>query len=396
MVEEGKRYRKSIGLFDLISLGLGGTIGSGIFIVPGIAAGISGSSSIIAWLFASLSAACVMYSLAKTSSKYPATGAFYYLFSKVFGRRISISLVFLYLVSSVFGISTIASGIGQYIFSFGLHDTNFILIIEILIILVFCLISIKGLYLSAKTEIILTLGKISPLLLLSILLLPFLNESNFYPFYPSSNFDFLKAIVIVYWSFTGFEIAALFSEETKGGQKIVYRSLKIVIGITIFVYLFLNFSLIGSLGSYVLGKSPAPLATAFELISKESNIVIGSIAIIAMLSAINAYIVGTTRVLQNISYQLELRILKDLTYSGSPLASIFTVAIITSILLIAVSNQFEKLATISVITILLPYFAICLSAYKIFFDEYKTKIIAIIGAFSVMTIFAIYFLIPLF
>ncbi|HEY6589073.1 MAG TPA: hypothetical protein VIY98_12335 [Nitrososphaeraceae archaeon] len=49
---EEKKYRKTIGLFDLVSLGLGGTIGSGIFIVPGIAAGISGSSSIIAWILA--------------------------------------------------------------------------------------------------------------------------------------------------------------------------------------------------------------------------------------------------------------------------------------------------------------------------------------------------------
>jgi amino acid transporter len=391
-----KGYRKSLGLFDLVSLGLGGTIGSGIFIVPGIAAGIAGSSSLIAWLFASLSASCVMYSLAKASSKYPSTGAFYLLFSKVFGKRISISLVFLYLVSSVFGISTIASGIGQYIFSFGFQDINLILIVEIFIIIVFCMINIKGLHLSTKTEIILTFAKISPLIILSVVLLPFLNESNFFPFYPASSFDFLKAIVIVYWSFTGFEIAALFSDEIKGGQKIVYRSLKIVIGITIFTYIFLNISLIGSVGSYVLANSPAPLATAYGLILKESDIVIGLIGIITMLSAINAYIVGTTRVLQNISYQLELPILKDLTSSGSPLAATMTVAIITSILLLFLSNQFEELASISVITTLLPYFFVCLSAYKIFFDDYKTKIISSLGAFSVFAIFIVYFAIPFF
>jgi amino acid transporter len=396
MAERKDGYRKSIGLFDLVSLGLGGTIGSGIFIVPGIAAGIAGSSSLIAWLFASLSASCVMYSLAKASSKYPSTGAFYLLFSKVFGKRISISLVFLYLVSSVFGISTIASGIGQYIFSFGFQDINLILIVEIFIIIVFCMINIKGLHLSTKTEIILTFAKISPLIILSVVLLPFLNESNFFPFYPASSFDFLKAIVIVYWSFTGFEIAALFSDEIKGGQKIVYRSLKIVIGITIFTYIFLNISLIGSVGSYVLANSPAPLATAYGLILKESNIVIGLIGIITMLSAINAYIVGTTRVLQNISYQLELPILKDLTSSGSPLAAIMTVAIITSILLLFLSNQFEELASISVITTLLPYFFVCLSAYKIFFDDYKTKIISSLGAFSVFAIFIVYFAIPFF
>ena len=40
---QGKNsYRVSLGPFELVSLGLGGTIGSGIFVVPGIAAGIAG------------------------------------------------------------------------------------------------------------------------------------------------------------------------------------------------------------------------------------------------------------------------------------------------------------------------------------------------------------------
>ncbi len=47
-----RSYRKSLGLFELVGFGLGGTIRSGIFIVPGIAAGIAGPSSILAWIFA--------------------------------------------------------------------------------------------------------------------------------------------------------------------------------------------------------------------------------------------------------------------------------------------------------------------------------------------------------
>jgi len=140
-MQERKSYRKSLGLFELVSLGLGGTIGSGIFIVPGIAAGIAGPSSIFAWIFGSISASCVMYSLAKTSYKYPPTGAFYSIFSRVFGIRTSVLLVLLYLISSLFGIATIAAGIGQYISSFGFYDSFFILFIEVLVIVAFCLIN---------------------------------------------------------------------------------------------------------------------------------------------------------------------------------------------------------------------------------------------------------------
>jgi amino acid transporter len=54
--QKKRSYKTSLGLLELVSLGIGGTIGSGIFIVPGIVAGIAGPSSIIAWFFALTSA----------------------------------------------------------------------------------------------------------------------------------------------------------------------------------------------------------------------------------------------------------------------------------------------------------------------------------------------------
>ena len=49
---------------ELVSLGVGGTVGSGIFVVPGIAAKLSGPGSLIAWVIVALSASCVLLSLA--------------------------------------------------------------------------------------------------------------------------------------------------------------------------------------------------------------------------------------------------------------------------------------------------------------------------------------------
>lgn len=73
--------------------------------------------------------------------------------------------------------------------------------------------------------------------------------------------------------------------------------------IVTFVYILLNISLIGSVGSSVLAGSPAPLATASGLFIKDSEKLVAIIGIIAMLSALNAYMVGASRVMQNISYR---------------------------------------------------------------------------------------------
>lgn len=45
IAEEGK-YRRSLGMVELVSLGVGVTVGSGIFIVPGVAAKLSGPYSL--------------------------------------------------------------------------------------------------------------------------------------------------------------------------------------------------------------------------------------------------------------------------------------------------------------------------------------------------------------
>jgi amino acid transporter len=81
---EQRRYRISLALLELVSLGLGETIGSGIFVVPGIATGIVGPSSLLAWMAVAVSASYVMHSLAKSSSKYPFAGAIYSSFSNMF------------------------------------------------------------------------------------------------------------------------------------------------------------------------------------------------------------------------------------------------------------------------------------------------------------------------
>lgn len=91
------------------------------------------------------------------------SGAFYSIFSNVFGSKFSILLVLLYLISSLFAIATIAAGIGQYISASGFIDSRFILPIEVIIIMVFCIINVRGVYLSGMLENGLTILKVVPL-----------------------------------------------------------------------------------------------------------------------------------------------------------------------------------------------------------------------------------------
>jgi amino acid transporter len=386
MAEAGT-YKRSLGLFELVSLGVGGTIGSGIFVVPGVAAKLSGPWSLFAWLIVALSASCVLLSLAYVSFRFTSSNSFYSLFSSVFGQKIAVLLIILYLISSVFGIATIAAGIGQYLSYFGISN---VLIIEIAIIGSFCLLNISGISLSGSTENILTTLKIIPLVIIAFLLIPFINVENFIPQTPVTYSGFLATIIIVYWPFTGFEISAIPVEETRD-PKIIRRSLIVVMGIVVSVYLLLNISLIGSVGTETLAASPAPIATAAAMLFDSSGFIVAMIGIVAMLSAINAYIIGTSRILQSMAVQFSIPKLQDLTFRGTPAFALITGSVISAVLLLF-SNHFAQLATISVITTMIPYIFFCLSSWVLVTDT-KCRLVSAGGAISTAAILIIYFII---
>jgi amino acid transporter len=131
--------------------------------------------------------------------------------------------------------------------------------------------------------------------------------------------------------------------------------------IVVAIYLHLNISLIGCIGAPALAASPAPVATAAALIVVHAGPVVAIIGIIAMLSALNAYIIGTSRVMQSLSDRFAVPGIRDLGTQGTPVyALIMSCGLCAALLFI--SNQFDKLATISVITTLIPFIFFCIAA----------------------------------
>jgi amino acid transporter len=386
MAEVGT-YKRSLGLFELVSLGVGGTIGSGIFVVPGVAAKLSGPWSLFAWVIVAISASCVVLSLAYVSFRFTSSNSFFSLFSSVFGSRFAVTLIILYLISSVFGVSTIAAGIGQYLSYFGISN---VLLIEIAVISAFCWLNISGISLSGMTENILTTLKIIPLVIIAVLLIPSINVDNFVPQAPVTVTGFLATIIIVYWPFTGFEISAIPVEETRD-PKIIRRALILVMGIVVSLYLLLNFALIGSVGAEALAASPAPLATAAGILFDRSGTFVAIIGIVAMLSAINAYIIGTSRILQSMSARFSIPKIQDLNRQGTPAYALMTGSAISAALLLF-SNQFAQLATISVITTLIPYIFFCLASWVLVTDT-RARLVSAAGAISTAAILILYFIV---
>jgi len=264
-----------------------------------------------------------------------------------------------------------------------------VLLIELVIIGAFCWLNITGISLSGITENILTTLKIIPLVIISILLIPFISARNFEPVTPITATSLLATVIIVYWPFTGFETSAIPVEETRD-PTIICRSLLLVMGIVVSVYLLLNVSLIGSVGAETLAASPAPEATAAAILFNRSGSLVACIWIVAMLSAINAYIIGTSRIIQSMSAGFSLPLKRDLNTRGTPAYALVSGCAV-SVALLLFSNHFDQLATISVIATLIPYIFFCLASWMLVI-EIKSRLLSAAGAVSNAAILLIYFI----
>jgi amino acid efflux transporter len=363
---------------------LGGTIGSGIFVVPGIAAGIAGPASLLGWLVVGISACSVAFALGAVQSRSPAGTAFTDLFRPAFGAHAAAVLVMLYLAGAVFGIATIAAGIGQYLAYFAVPAAP---IVEMSAIGVFLLVNLAGITFSGSTENVLSVFKILAIVAIALALAPFVETRQLLPARAISVPELLQVVVIVYWPFTGFEISAIPVAEMRQPGNIP-RALLTVMLLVCVVYLGLNVSLIGAVGAERLAASSAPIAEAMGRVFAGAGPAIAVVALVTMASALNAYIVAASRVLQNAAETFRLPALAALSPRGVPAAALFVVCACAAALLL-VSNRFASLATAAVLSTLVPYVAICIAAF-LGVSAWGVRSVALLGALTTAGILGLY------
>jgi amino acid transporter len=200
--------------------------------------------------------------------------------------------------------------------------------------------------------------------------------------------ELLHVVVIVYWPFTGFEISAVPVAETlRPGQ--IPRALLYVMLLVCVIYLGVNVSLLGAVGAEVLASSAAPFADAVGLLFAGAGPGVAGIAIVTMASALNAYIVAASRVLQNAAGSLRLPAFAGLSRRGTPAAALAAVCGAAASLLL-VSDRFDSLATAAVLTTLVPYVAICVAAYRAA-QSRSVRAVSLLGALTTAAILGLYF-----
>lgn len=103
MKETSSKLQKGIGLPQAIALYIGAVLGSGVLIVPGLAAEMAGPASLLAWGFMTLLILPMALSMGLLSAKYPNAGGVSHFVTLAYGEKAGTLVGWFFLMSVPIG-----------------------------------------------------------------------------------------------------------------------------------------------------------------------------------------------------------------------------------------------------------------------------------------------------
>lgn len=259
---------RGLGMIGATALVTGNIIGSGIYVIPASLAQVAGPVSLFAWIIVALAYLSLTAVYADLVRAIPVQGGLQVYAQRAFGDLAGFVTAFVYWLSCVIGNAAFLTAFVGYfqvfVPRFGQPLPAFLLAQALLWSLT--LINIAGVRAGGAVQIVTTVIKLLPLVVLSIVLIPSGSSSNLTPFAPHGLLALFPAISLVAWLFLGAESATVPAEEVKGAGVTAGRAAFVGYGLAAVVYLVVGFAMTYGVPASMIAKSPSPLADAAGLV----------------------------------------------------------------------------------------------------------------------------------
>lgn len=330
---EKKSLTRSLGAFQLTMLGIGGTIGTGIFVLTASAATKAGPAMMISFAIAGFVCFLTALCYAELCAMVPVSGSAYTFSYATFGEVIAWivgwALVLEYAIASsavAVGWSGYMVGLAERFFGSNIANTfvhgpfdkepGLINLPAMFIALAIAGLLIVGTKESARFNAVLVMIKIAALLMFLVLALPEMDLANFSPFMPRGFFaheivdPFNNQLMIsvgvsaaaatIFFAFVGFDAVSTAAEETINPNRNIPIGLIGALGVSTILYMLVAAAATGSVGADptgLLAQSNEALAYVLQAIGYGwGGNLLAIAAGIALPSVILTLMYGQTRI----------------------------------------------------------------------------------------------------
>lgn len=252
------QLKKTIGMPQAVALYVSAVLGSGVLIVPGLAAELAGPASLLAWGGMVLLILPLALSMGLLSARYPDAGGVSHFVTLAFGQRAGTIIGWFFLMSVPIGAPVAAlTGAGYMTAALGLGEHIRIAIAAIMLA-IGLIINIVGMQVAGKVQIGVVIAIVAVLVMAFLLALPNMDSIHYTPFMPHGWVSIGQAGAILFWCFIGWEAVSHLSEEFTDPRKAAITGVTIAAIIVGVLYFLTALATVGT-QSYLHGGADVSL-----------------------------------------------------------------------------------------------------------------------------------------
>lgn len=287
---------KTLGLPQIIALYIGAVIGSGVLLIPGLAAEKAGPASSLAWLFMSILVLPLAITMGLLSARHPSSGGVSTFVRMAYGDRFGNMVGWFFLLSVPIGAPILGvTGANYLAVLMNWGDTQVYATAALLLVAVLWM-NVLGLHVAARVQTIVVALIISILILAVVAALPHASREHFTPFAPNGWLSVVQAAGLLFWCYIGWEAVTHLSEEFVDPAKNAVRGVLWSAGIVALLYFSVAFMTVAT-HSYGEGISAASLSVMVQLsLGPVGGWVVAVTALFICIATMNAYVGAASRI----------------------------------------------------------------------------------------------------
>lgn len=391
------KENRFLGFWTTTSLVVGNMIGSGIFLLPSALA-VYGGISILGWIFTAIGSLLLSIVFMHLSREFPKIGGPYVFAREAFGNFAGFVVAYGYWISILCGNAAIAIASISYLsilFPILSASPNLNFLAALAALWTLTLINLMGIRVSGRVQLVTSILKVLPLLVIALVGFFYFDPSHFSPFNVSkeSSFDAVTATaVLTLWAFLGLECATIPADNIKDPERTIPRATVIGTLIVACVYILSTVSIMGIIDPGDLVQSNAPFAdAASKLFGSAAGYLVAGAGVVACIGALNGWILLQGQMpLAAALDDLFPKKFRALSKTGTPAFGIIISSVLISLLMLmnyaeSFVDKFTFVILLATLATLVPYLLSTLAQLKFVYrakDRKKLVKLVIISALA--------------
>lgn len=375
-------HLNKMGFWSVFALVTGSQIGSSVLMSPATLAPF-GIYALLGYLISGIGAIALALVFAQLCSWFPQTGGPHVYIEHTFGRFPAFLVGWTYwVISWVSSTILVIVGVGYLLPLLNITSPWAILALEIVLLCALLTLNLRGVALAGRVELMLSMLKFIPLLIIPLCALAYFNYNNFM-IDPTLSALPLSSIInrvtlLTLWGFIGLETATTAAGTVENPSVTIPKAVISGTACVALLYILNSLTIMGIIPGNELARTQAPYVEAAHIIFGGNwYVMIALIAAIVCIGTLNAWVLTSGQIALGLAQDRLLPSWFGITNRyGAPVVGLMIsvfgmVPLLMMVMQQQLATQVLTIIDISVTSFLFVYAACCLALHTLIFRRYR-------------------------